>query len=72
VKLPKASDYQGRDRARFLAGAAAARRYYHGMDAGRLDSYCGYIERADARCEPSGWYDGWDSVCNPSYFEEGN
>lgn len=62
--MPKASDYSGEARKRFNAGVSAAKRYYRtGGD------YCGYIERADARNEPGAWYDGWDSVCNPEYFE---
>ena len=62
--MPKASDYQGDALKRFRAGRAAAKRYY----ASPVGDYCGYIERADARDEPQSWYDGWDSVCNPSYF----
>lgn len=69
VTLPRAADYQGSARERFRAGVAAARRYYAGLERGAIDSYCGYIERADSRNEPSAWYDGWDSVCNPEYFE---
>lgn len=66
--MPKAADYSGNDRKRFAAGIAAAKRYYAAWDRGQSPDYCGFIERADARNEPSAWYDGWDSVCNPEYF----
>jgi hypothetical protein len=65
--MPKASDYQGTDRARFRAGVAAAKGYYRALQTREVD-YCGFIERADARNEAHAWYDGWDSVCNPEYF----
>lgn len=70
VKLPsfpRAADFQGSERKRFEAGVRAAKRYY-AADCPQ-DGYTRAIERADARDEPGGWYDGWDSICNPEYFE---
>jgi hypothetical protein len=65
-RFPRAAHYQGSARKRFEAGVRAAKRYYATFP---QDGYSRAIERADGRNEPSAWYDGWDSVCNPSYFE---
>lgn len=67
--FPVASDYQGRDRERFRAGIAAAKRYYKACERNDIVDYCGYIERADARREPGAWYDGFDSIANFEYFQ---
>jgi hypothetical protein len=67
--FPVASDYSGHALKRFRAGVAAAKRYYAAIETREGVDYCAYVERADARDEPSAWYDGWDSVCNPHYFE---
>jgi hypothetical protein len=66
---PKASDYTTEaDRDAWRRGRAAARRYLRAIRTGHA-SYCEYIARADARNERSAWYDAWDSILNPEYFE---
>lgn len=66
---PKFTDYTTEaDRDAWRRGKAAARRYLRACKTGPAD-YCGYIERADARNERSAWYDAWDSVLNPEYFD---
>jgi hypothetical protein len=67
---PTAADYTtDADRAAWRRGREAARRYLRAVAAGQRADYCGYIERADARNERSAWYDAWDSILNPEYFE---
>lgn len=67
---PTTKSYESEaDRKAFRRGVAAAKRYYKGLNEGKMDSYCGYIERADARNERNAWYDGFDTIANPEYFD---
>jgi hypothetical protein len=71
MALPSVNDYgQTENRAAFKRGVAAAKRYYKALEQGKSPDYCAIIERADARNERHAWYDGFDSIANPEYFEE--
>jgi hypothetical protein len=68
MQKPTAASYVREiDRNAFRRGVAAARRYLKTFP---VDGYSRAIERADARNEPGAWYDGWDTILNPEYFDE--
>lgn len=71
--MPAAADYSGDALKAFRRGVRAAKAYYRACESRDVD-YCAIVERADARDEHGAWYDGFDSICNPEYFEttEGN